>query len=116
MTPRPLILLATALCLCSSARAQNPAAASRPSDEARTLLLGGQFREALRASNEAVARDPKDGLAFAARARVRHALNAPAHEKEDAERALALFGKGNLDAGALAAQSGAYLAVGKTDK
>ena len=116
MTPRPLAAFATALCLCSTARAQELPGARRQTAEAQDFLLRGEFRKALSSINDAVAGNPKDGAAFALRARVRRLLNDPVHEKEDAERALTLIGGGNLDAASLTAQSGAYLADGRPDK
>src|SRR6185312_2072288 len=97
-------------------RAVDRAAARRQADQARELLLGGQFREALRSANDAAANDPKFGPTFALRSRIWHVLNDPAHEREDADRALSLIGGGKLDAETLADQSGAYLSVGRVDK
>jgi tetratricopeptide (TPR) repeat protein len=117
MTPRALAAIATVLCLCAPpARAEDPAAALRQADQARSLLNGGRFREAFRAANDAMQSDPGYGPAFALRARLWRALGDPAREKEDAERALTLIGDGKLDAGTLTAQSAAYLAAGKPDK
>ena len=83
MTPRALAASATVLCLCAAvpARALDRAAARRQADQARELLFGGQFREALRAANDAAANDPKFGPSFALRSRIWHVLNDPAHER-----------------------------------
>ena len=118
MTPRLLAAFATALCLfaASAARAQDLAASRRQAGAARDFFLRGEFHEALRSINDAVLSDPKNGTALALRARVRHALNDPAQEKEDAERALTLIGSGNLEADAMTAQSGAYLSIDKPEK
>src|SRR6185312_6036001 len=118
MTPRALAAAATVLCLCASvpALAVDRAAARRQADQARDLLLGGQFHEALRAVNDAAANDPRYGPSFALRARVWHVLDDPAHEREDADRALSLIGGGKLDAETLSDQSGAFLSIGRLDK
>jgi tetratricopeptide (TPR) repeat protein len=118
MTPRAYAAAATVLCVCAAvpARAVDRAAARKQADQARELLYGGQFREALRAANDAAANDPKNGAAFALRSRVWHILNDPGHEREDAQRALSLIGGGKLDPETLADQSGAYLSLGELDK
>ncbi len=117
MPLRAFAFLATALLCCAApAAASDRAAARRLYDQAHGHLLAGRFREALREANDAISNDSRLGLAFALRARVWSALGDPAHEREDAARALELIGSGRLDPEALEAQSSADLALGRNEK
>jgi tetratricopeptide (TPR) repeat protein len=117
MPPRALAVLATALLFCAaSASAGDKAAARRLYDQAHEHFLAGRFRDSLREVNDAIGNDSRLGVAFALRARIWSILGDPAHEKDDAARALDLIGSGRLDPEALEAQSAAYLSLGRGEK
>src|SRR5260370_28139577 len=104
MTPRALAALAAALVLCAPARASTGAAALQLLGQAQEKYRRGEFRDALRAVEEALSNDSRSGAAYELRARLWHVLGDPAKQRKDAERALSLIGGGRLDAEALTAQ------------
>jgi tetratricopeptide (TPR) repeat protein len=112
------VLLAALVLPAVPSGASDRAGALRAFEEAAALHQKGDFKGAFSAVNEAVEKDARLAAAYELRARLWHAVNHSAREREDARRVIELLGTGFGSRGLeeLVALCGAQLVVDKPDR
>ncbi|MEQ1917894.1 MAG: tetratricopeptide repeat protein [Elusimicrobiota bacterium] len=114
---RLLAAAVTALALFTpSLRAADKGAARRMLTESEALYRRGEFKDAMRSINSAIAADSRNGGAYELRSRLWHAAGDLPRQKADAAKALEFLGTGSLAVDELVAQGGAQLMLGHVDK